>query len=113
MGESFLAATDESFEVFSAFFALLFFGLPPPSSAPASFGNNAQRAASPSATGPPRPAARHRNKCLLAIFRKFTSAKKCHEGASVLGVGPPPRALKLPQRPPPPRHPGAGAEKYA
>ena len=111
MGESFLAATDESFEVFSAFFALLFFGLPPPSSAPASFGNNAQRAAS--ATGPPRPAARHRNKCLLAIFRKFTSAKKCHEGASVLGVGPPPRALKLPQRPPPPRHPGAGAEKYA
>ena len=35
-----MAATDESFEVFSAFFALLFFGLPPPSSAPASFGNN-------------------------------------------------------------------------
>ena len=39
MGESYFAATDES-KFFWAFFALLFFGLLPPSSAPASFGNN-------------------------------------------------------------------------
>jgi hypothetical protein len=39
VGESYFAATDES-KFFLAFSALLFFGLLPPSSAPASFGNN-------------------------------------------------------------------------